>query len=135
MSTRQPTAYNLFVKEHFSTLQGTPQERMKQLGEMWRRHKMGKSLKSKPITKRGTITKKIDERKALLADFKELAPKPVPRKQRPADYIPPSILKGMSPELIKKMRKFYNPEKEYSLADEFAEKTLEDEMNDIFNRH
>ena len=128
MSTRQPTAYNLFVKEHFATLQGKPQERMQQLGEMWRRHKMGKSLKSKPITKRGTITKKIDERKALLADFKELAPKPVvPRKQRPADYIPPSILKGMSPELINKLTKFYNPGKP-------SEKTLEDELNEFFDR-
>jgi hypothetical protein len=120
---REPSVYNLFVKEHFSSLKGTPQERMKQLGEMWQRQKMGKSLKKAPIEKKGKITKKIDERKALKASFKELQlQKPAPgKKQRPAGYIPPSILKGMSPELVKKLRQFYNPTKEYSLADEFAE--------------
>jgi hypothetical protein len=121
---REPTAYNLFVKEHFSTLKGTPQERMKAISEMWRLHKMGRSIKKKPIEKQGTITKKIDQRKALKASFKELAPKPATRKQRPAGYIPPSILKGMSPELIAKLTKFYNP----------PGKTLEDELAELFER-
>ena len=47
--SRQPTAYNLFFKENYDSTSGTPQERMKQIAEMYNRHKEGKSIHKKPI--------------------------------------------------------------------------------------
>jgi len=37
---RAPSAYNAFVKEHFSKVKDLPtKERFKKLGEMWKNHK------------------------------------------------------------------------------------------------
>jgi hypothetical protein len=127
--SRKPTAYNLFFKEHYDSTSGTPQERMKQIAEMYNRHKAGKPLTKAPIKKKEVHITKAENpfatmskaSKAIEKELPAIAPKQSTRKQRPADYIPPSILKGMSPELVKKLRKYYNPGKEYSLADEFAE--------------
>jgi hypothetical protein len=128
--SRQPTAYNLFFKENYDSTSGTPQERMKQIAEMYNRHKAGKSIIKKPIKKKvvENITKAknpfgmmVKASKTAEKELEPLLPKRAIPKQRSADYIPPSILKGMSPELIKKLRKYYNPGKEYSLADELAE--------------
>ena len=127
--SRKPTAYNIFFKEHYDSTSGTPQERMKQIAEMYNRHKAGKPLTKAPIKKtvvnitkaENPFAKMSKASKAIEKELPAIAPKQSTRKQRPADYIPPSILKGMPPELVKKLRKFYNPTKEYSLADELAE--------------
>jgi hypothetical protein len=36
---RSPSAYNLFIKDHWNDVSGSAQERMKQLGPMWREQK------------------------------------------------------------------------------------------------
>ena len=129
---RAPTAYNLFFKEHYEMTSGTPQERMKQIAEMYKRSKAGKTLTKKPITKKvvGNITKKkpaVDPLKEMFEDQANLrkqlanAPKLYEKKKPQPGDIPKSFLEGLSPELVKKIRKMYNPDKEYSLADEFAE--------------
>ena len=49
-----PSAYNLFVKAHYDSVRSikTPQDRMKELGRLWRKHKgAGKSEKSKESQK------------------------------------------------------------------------------------
>ena len=45
-----PSAYNLFVKAHYDSVRSikTPQDRMKELGRLWRKHKgAGESKESK----------------------------------------------------------------------------------------
>ena len=45
-----PSAYNLFVKAHYDSVRSikTPQDRMKELGRLWRKHKgAGKSKEIK----------------------------------------------------------------------------------------
>jgi len=45
---RAPSAYNLFVKENMSKLKDVPaKERMKKLGEMWKKQKTVDSKKTK----------------------------------------------------------------------------------------
>lgn len=127
--SKQPTAYNLFFKEHYNSTNGTPQERMKQIAEMYNRHKAGKSLTKKPIQKKvvENITKAknpygIMAKASKTADeeLQQLLPKKKEqKKERPPGYIPPAILKGMSPELVAKLVKYYKPGR--SLADELAE--------------
>ena len=49
-----PSAYNLFVKAHYDGVRSikSPQDRMKEIGRLWRKHKgAGKSEKSKESQK------------------------------------------------------------------------------------
>ena len=53
-----PSAYNLFVKAHYDSVRSikTPQDRMKELGRLWRKHKeAGKSKKSKESKESASI--------------------------------------------------------------------------------
>ena len=50
-----PSAYNLFIKAHYNSVRNLkrPQERMKELGKLWHKHKEnGKKSATKPAAKK-----------------------------------------------------------------------------------
>ena len=51
-----PSAYNLFIKAHYDSVRHLkrPQERMRELGKLWRKHKEkgGKKSATKPAAKK-----------------------------------------------------------------------------------
>ena len=48
MPKREPSAYNKFVKLKMAELKGTPTERMKQIGILWKKEKEPKKIDVAP---------------------------------------------------------------------------------------
>ena len=124
---RGGSAYSSFVKENYDSVEGSPKEKIVKIAKMWQAQKSGEDYVEKKIIKKKVNIKKAKDPygfKAIMNPPEVEEVKKITKKftkpVRSSDYIPPSILKGMSPELIAKLKAYYKPSGK-SLADEFSE--------------